>query len=410
VPTHRFCPLGQPLRRLAPYIQVLAQNVEDSITSMIGDALIIIPYNSEKCKNRQPTISLAPSGAIWYNIAVGSNFTVETYTDVQRFLALERDWNDLLKRSRQDTIFLTWQWQKTWWDFLGQEAQLCIVTVRDGDELIGLAPLYTLPSNEGPKTLCLIGGVEVSDYLDIVVASGREEMVYEALWELLTQEHDHPWEIIDLHNLPAASPTRTTLPTLAMRTKGVQVTMETEDVCPIINLPSSWEEYLSLLNKKQRHEVRRKIRKANKEGMVRWYCVQDDKAVQSEIEDFIELHEKSGRQKRAFMDQRMQSFFQAIAHSTFKQGWLRLYSLLINEVKTAALLCFDYNDSILVYNSGYDPQLHPSLSTGTVLLAYCIQDAIQEGRGVLDFLRGDEEYKYRLGGQDTEVYNLRIRR
>jgi CelD/BcsL family acetyltransferase involved in cellulose biosynthesis len=74
------------------------------------------------------------------------------------------------------------------------------------------------------------------------------------------------------------------------------------------------------------------------------------------------------------------------------------------------MLCFDYNDSISVYNSGYDPQLHASLSTGTVLLAFCIQDAIGKGRRTFDFLRGNEEYKYRLGGQDTEVYNLRISR
>ncbi len=40
MPTHRFCPLGQPLRRSAPDIQVLAQNAEYSITSMIGDALL----------------------------------------------------------------------------------------------------------------------------------------------------------------------------------------------------------------------------------------------------------------------------------------------------------------------------------------------------------------------------------
>ncbi len=335
---------------------------------------------------------------------------MEAHTNAESFLALEREWNDLLNRSRTDTIFLTWQWQKTWWDFLGQKAELCTVTVRDGEELVGLAPLYTLPSNNGPRRLCLIGGVEVSDYLDIIVASGREEIVYKALWEFLTEEHSYPWDIIDLHNLPAASLARTTMPTLALQTEGVQTTMEPEDVCPIINLPSSWEEYLSLLNKKQRHEVRRKIRKANKEAVVRWYYVQDEKALQSEIEDFIRLHEKSGRQKRAFMDARMQSFFQAIARSIFEPGWLRLYFLLVNGVKAAAVLCFDYNDSILVYNSGYDPQLNPSLSTGTVLLAYCIQHAIQKGRRVFDFLRGDEEYKYRLGGQDTQVYNLRISR
>jgi len=309
-----------------------------------------------------------------------------------------------------DTIFLTWQWQKTWWDFLSEEAQLFIVTVRDGEELIGLAPLYTLPPNGGPRTLRLIGGVEVSDYLDIIAARGKEEMVYSALWEFLMSEYDSPWKLVDLHNLPATSPTLKMLPALVSDTTEVQVAMEVEDVCPIINLPSSWEDYLSRLSKKQRHEVRRKIRKANTEATVHWYYVQDEKALQTEIENFIELHQRSDQQKEAFMDRRMESFFQAVAGITFEQGWLRLSFILVNDVKAATMLCFDYNDSILVYNSGYDPYLYPSLSTGTVLLGHCIQDAIEKGRTTFDFLRGGEEYKYRLGAQDTEVYNLRISR
>ncbi len=339
-----------------------------------------------------------------------SDLSVEICTNAQGFLALEREWNSLLKQSKTDTIFLTWQWQKIWWDFFGQEARLSILTVRDGEGLIGLAPFYGLPSDDGAKTLRLIGGVEVSDYLDILVASGREDRVYEALWEFLTHENDYPWDIIDLHNVPATSPTLRALPTLARDTRELQVSMEVEDVAPIINLPPSWEEYLSLLGKKQRHEVRRKIRKANNEALVRWYYVRDEKAVQAEMEDFAELHKRSARQKKAFMDRKMQSFFQAVARTTFEQGWLRLYFLLINELKTATTLCFDYNDSMMVYNSGYDPQLYPSLSTGTVLLAYCIQDAIRNGRSVFDLLRGGEDYKYRLGGQDTQVYNLMISR
>ncbi len=138
--------------------------------------------------------------------------------------------------------------------------------------------------------------------------------------------------------------------------------------------------------------------------------MEDRGALQAEMEDFIELHQKSGGHKKVFMDQRMQGFFQAMARTILEQGWLRLSFLLIDDVKAAAMLCFDYGDSISVYNSGYDPQLYPSLSPGIVLIGYCIQDAIDRRRTTFDFLRGDEEYKYRLGAQDTKVYNLRLSR
>ena len=73
-------------------------------------------------------------------------------------------------------------------------------------------------------------------------------------------------------------------------------------------------------------------------------------------------------------------------------------------------LNFDYRDSILVYNSGYDPEKYAWLSPGIVLLSYCIQWAIESGRAKFDFLRGDEEYKFRFGAEPTEIYRLLITR
>ncbi|MFQ5814423.1 MAG: GNAT family N-acetyltransferase, partial [Anaerolineae bacterium] len=78
--------------------------------------------------------------------------------------------------------------------------------------------------------------------------------------------------------------------------------------------------------------------------------------------------------------------------------------------KAATMLNFDYRDSILVYNSGYNPRKYARLSPGIVLLSYCIQWAIESGRAKFDFLRGDEEYKYRFGAQPTEIYRLLIAR
>jgi CelD/BcsL family acetyltransferase involved in cellulose biosynthesis len=351
----------------------------------------------------------APTG-IWYNCAVGANLTVETCTDVQGFLSLQQEWASLLRHSDIDTIFLTWQWQRAWWECFGQATQLSIVTIRDQGTLVGLAPFYSSPSSDGAKTLRLIGGVEVSDYLDIITAAGRAQVVYSALWQFLMHEQGHAWDVIDLHNVPEKSPTLAVLPALASGEQGVRLAVEVEDVCPIIDLPPSWEAYLAALDRKQRHEVRRKVRKAEAEGTVAWYYVDDETALPGEMKDFIALHIKSSRDKGVFMDESMQSFFQAIASAAFRRGWLRLAFLLINGVKTAAMLCFDYNDSFLLYNSGYDPELFGSLSPGVVLLAYSIRDAIDRGLRVFDFLQGAEEYKYRLGGQDTRVCRLMISR
>jgi CelD/BcsL family acetyltransferase involved in cellulose biosynthesis len=76
--------------------------------------------------------------------------------------------------------------------------------------------------------------------------------------------------------------------------------------------------------------------------------------------------------------------------------------MTINNQKAAAYLCFDYNGHILVYNSGFDYQFS-SYSPGWVLLGHLIQHAIQTGSRYFDFMRGDEDYKYRFGAADGFV-------
>jgi CelD/BcsL family acetyltransferase involved in cellulose biosynthesis len=332
---------------------------------------------------------------------------IKVYTDASGFSALAEEWNPLLKRSISDLIFVTWEWQKTWWAHLG-EGSLTLITVRDDEgTLIGLAPLFGAQDEEGRETLAFIGCVDVTDYLDVIVARGHEEAVYAALLDVLSGEDGIRWDRANLCNIPAASPTRRLLPALA-EARGYRVRVVVQDVCPVISLPVTWEEYLNSLSKKQRHEIRRKIRKANREAQVEWYIVQDPARLPDEIEDFIELHRQSAEEKDAFMEPRMQEFFHAIAQVLQQRGWLQLAFIEVNGERAASMLNFDYGDAILVYNSGYDPQQYASLSPGIVLLSYCIEHAIQQGRKHFDFLRGEEEYKFRFGAQETKVYQLLI--
>jgi len=329
------------------------------------------------------------------------------YTDPQGFDVLAGEWNALLHRSPSDTIFLTWEWQKTWWTWLGK-GELRLITVRDeADRLVGIAPLC-LEVVERRKTLSFVGCVEVSDYLDVIISPDQPEQVCRAFFDVL-ESPDLEWELMDLCNIPSTSLTLQHFAGAA-EARGHRVRVECADVCPVIALPDSWEAYLSSLDKKQRHEVRRKLRRAASEVDLRWYVVDDRHDLAAEMDDFITLHQKSAVEKDAFMDERMQGFFHAFARLLQKAGWLQLTFLEMNGQKAASLLNFDYGNTIMVYNSGYDPERFAHLSPGVVLTALSIQHAIELGRARFDFLRGDEEYKYRLGGRDTEVFRLIVER
>jgi CelD/BcsL family acetyltransferase involved in cellulose biosynthesis len=187
------------------------------------------------------------------------------------------------------------------------------------------------------------------------------------------------------------------------------VTVTQQEVCPVIDLPNDWEAYLSALDKKNRHELRRKIRRA--EGgteKVDWYIVGPSHNINEELERFLALMAASQYDKANFLsDEQNLSFFKKIAVVAYHNNWLQLNFLRINDKAAAAYLNFIYEDRVLVYNSGLSPEEYGHLSPGIVLLAYNIRHAIETGHKLFDFLRGNETYKYRMGGKDTSVFMLR---
>ena len=333
---------------------------------------------------------------------------IAVFRDETGFDDLAHEWDPLVRSSRADTIFMTHMWQTTWWRHLG-EGELMILAVRDEHgALVGLAPLFGIP-HEGPGVMSTVGCVDVSDYLDWIVCDGQEEQVFSALLGSLTNDLSDEWQELRLCNIPDESPTLRILPGLAEQW-GLRVQHSVDDVVPRFNLPETWEAYEQMLSGKARRELRRKLRRAGPYGGVEWYVVGPEHDIDQEIDAFVTLLIKSHPEKADFMDERNRAFFHAVAHATYDAGQLQLAFLTVDGRRAATYLNFLYADRILVYNSGLDPEAY-RLSPGIVLMAHLIRRAIeQQEQTIFDFLRGDEPYKYQLGGIDSHVHRLRITR
>ena len=212
--------------------------------------------------------------------------------------------------------------------------------------------------------------------------------------------------MLDLCNLPEASLTYQTF-TACCAERGLQAQVSQEDVAPQFALPLHYETYLQeQVDKKQRHEIRRKQRRAEREAEVGFYMVNQSHSLEAEVDDFVALQRASREDKADFMTPQMRRFFGAVARAMLDAGYLRLGFLTLNGEKAATLFAFEYDRKFLLYNSGYDPDAHSQLSPGWVLLAYTIQYAIAAGCQLFDFMQGNEEYKYRFGSQDYKVMRV----
>ena len=319
-----------------------------------------------------------------------------TNTPIVSFQEIENEWESVLRDSPENTLFLTSQWQKVWWDTFGEGHTMCGFTYPEPNEISAIASLA-----KSGDTVSFIGSEDTFDYNDFLIRPGHEVGFYQTLLDCMEEQK---FGMLRLVSLRETSPTLQILPDLA-RKHGYTVEVKEEDVTSGIGLPSTWDEYLSLLNKKDRHELRRKIRRMDSQTDWKWYSLSAPTEVNERLGEFIKLMRQSRADKDEFMTPERERFFYNITQRMSELGLLQLYFLHMDGVTVATSLCFDYGGSRLLYNSGYDPE-YAYYSVGLLLNAMCLKDAIEQGLTYFDFLRGPEPYKAHLGGQQRNLYQM----
>lgn len=312
-------------------------------------------------------------------------------------------WNNLVEESIADTPFSRYEYLSKWWETLGggewNSAELVLISASENDRLVGVAPLF-ITEYDGQPALMLVGSIEISDYLDLIVRANDLPRFLSGLLDFLAASSAGHWSAIDWYNVPDSSPTLAALKEEAGK-RGWEHHEEIYRPTPRIALNGSFEEYLARLDKKQRHEIRRKMRRAAESGRVRFYVVDKDAAIESELESFFQLMIQDPN-KALFLKDDMRDQMSSTIRAAHEGGYLWLGILEIDGDKVAASLNFDYKNKLWGYNSGVS-RAHMELSPGWVLLAHVIQWCCEHGRDEFDFMRGDEEYKYRFGGVNKYV-------
>ncbi len=321
------------------------------------------------------------------------------YTITQEsFASLTSYWTNPRSNLRWDSVFILPAWLEVWWQTFGSGAELYLCSVRQGEKVIGIAPL----SIKG-ETASIIGSTNVCDYLDFIVASGTEREFFTVLLDDLRQKGINS---LDLRPLRPNSTVLNDLVGITQDRKYDALCHE-EGVSVEIDLPATWEEYLAILNKKQRHEVKRKLRRLWEAGNVEYRCVEVSQEIGNYTDIFLKLFSLSREEKANFMTAQMELFFRSLAKAMADIGLLRFGILKLNTVPVSMTMCFDYNDSMYLYNSAYDPN-YSYLSVGLLAKVLCIKESIQRGRKKFDFLSGGEPYKHHIGGREIPLYRCQI--
>lgn len=293
--------------------------------------------------------------------------------------------------------FVTPGWLNVWWRNFGADDELQLLAAVTDGQVSGIAPLRLAGG-----TARFIGSTNVCDYLDFMVREGDEYEFFTALLDDLTRAGVKRLELEALR--PDSSTLKYLLPLAQQR--GLALELTDTDVTLEMDLPADWEDYLQSLTTHQRHEIKRKGRRLNEAGEV-VFDIKEPADLAEELAAMIRLLRISRKDKAEFMTPDMEVFFQELASAMDNSGWLKFGHLRLNGEIVASVMCFDYNDTRYLYNSGYEPE-RSNLSVGLLSKVYSIQNAVERRMRVYDYLKGAEIYKYHLGGLEKPVSRLRI--
>jgi hypothetical protein len=235
------------------------------------------------------------------------------HTKVGAFTSLETEWDDLYCHSPRATPFQSWAWLYSWWEIYGEGYELRLITVRDGDLLVGLLPLMV---RRGRLLLLgdLVSGGLSTPYKDLLAREGWEERVAQAAVGALRELGG--WWVADLRQLlPQAA-----VWGLFQVWDGPRISLHITG--NLFTHASSWEELLTSLSAKARKSARSTLRRLEKDG-VRYEPAGPGDDAERAARRLVALHRELWQGRRIEPDvltPRYEAFMVAAARRTTARG------------------------------------------------------------------------------------------
>jgi CelD/BcsL family acetyltransferase involved in cellulose biosynthesis len=320
---------------------------------------------------------------------------VELVADPERLRALEAPLRDLFARAVHATPFQSPDWWLPWAECFAAPDSLRVLVVWREARALACLPLVVRDC-PGERVLAWLGE-GLSDYLDVLLAEDAPAAALPLALEWL-RELSAQVQRVELADIPGHSPLLPHAPGLFVQ--------QPHAVCPALQAGSDVTVYQRALPHGISRTLRRSQQRLQELGPLRWQRA-DCASVDALLSLWLELHAArwSARQQPGVLaDPRVVAFHRRAAPRLVVRGLLVLDVLWLGERAVAA--CYSLvRGRTYLYLSGYDPSL-VGVSLGSVLLWHAISDAILSGRGDIDFLRGQEAYKYSWGARDACTLRL----
>jgi CelD/BcsL family acetyltransferase involved in cellulose biosynthesis len=325
----------------------------------------------------------------------------EIIADTARFTTIRQAWRQLWERSG-GFVFQSHDWIAGWLAGMGdrRDVKLQIAVAWEGDQLCGAMPC-AVHRRSGLRVLSFAAQL-FSDYCDCLVDPGYERTdVLPLLWDSLNEVGG--FDLINLQQLRPDARCREFLDGLASNSGRLRYGDRNERCMRIDNKWQDGEAFFRSLNKKGRNNhTRGKRILAELGGEVSFRSVEP-------TEDAAPMFDEIMRLKEAWLRANDPNspllgpdaaVLRAILNKAWASGIARIFLLECGGKVAAASINFVYAGRMEAYFTAYEAAFDRA-SPGTILIVEYARWSFDRGLSHVDFLRGEEAFKFRMANAET---------
>lgn len=355
-----------------------------------------------------------------------SELEINLLESEEDFDKLKYDWNLLTKYAKVG-VFQTYDWLRTWWKYFGIKNTLYILAIRHEGVLVGLVPLYrdnySLFGWSPYCSLRLIGSTipnetkshalfnfTTSNYLDFIIHPDYERTVAQVLLKYFDENRDHYDEIM-LHELPEnGTALRILIPLLEK--KGIEYEMKRGAVCTKVHLPSSIDHFLNGMDNRSRYRNRKSNKSYKKKELFAIHNIKNESELYNALDLLIDFRKKQWDKEDfpgLFDNYRYKSFIYDVSKIMLENNRLMVKTAETEDACIAVNYALKYKDTIYDFLKGIDINSPMAeFGPGHSLVSATIEDAIKDGFKMADYMRGDEQYKFKAAKYSSNNWDVRI--
>ena len=341
--------------------------------------------------------------------------TVEFFHDIDQLQGFHTDWN----RLAAGIPFREWEWLITWWRHYRQsDWQLRVAVVRDEThKVVGIAPWYADWTLGQGQTLRFLGSGKVcTDYATILTSDADRKNVCGALWDSLaagsnssaSSKCSPAWDLLELEGVVEDA----TVDEFTEQSQPICAQAKSRELesCWNIRVPSAWDDFVAMLDKRNRQKVRSLAKKSLDSGLAELHLATTSEERNETLLSLIEVHQRrrvSLGQAGCFASPQFEEFLRECLELFGSQDRLVLAKVKLRQQGAAVGVGFLGQDTLYLYQCGMEPEMS-SDQPGWLLNLLMVRECQRRGIANYNLLRGDEPYKACLGAHPQRCDRLRF--